>query len=101
YSAIQLDLIKGYKDAIIEAQQEWEQMTPFQRFAAGGSEGGFVTRAIYQYKRNYIDPLMKEMEPVLEEFRVEGTDQMSGVLLRILDEGFEHGGSPLTVLAEA
>jgi len=44
---------------------------------------------------------MEEMEPVLEEFGIEGTDQMTEALIRILTEGFEQGGNPATFSGSA
>ncbi|HZJ99463.1 MAG TPA: hypothetical protein VFC79_05635, partial [Tissierellaceae bacterium] len=100
FSAMNRDILQSIGKTSKEASDEWDKMNPVQRFFAGGSKDQHVYNAIQNYKKNFSDPIIKELKENFGELGVKSGNDLNKAIDDVIKRGFEidpyYGAATLT-----
>lgn len=90
YDAVQEDIIRKASDAKERAVQEWNDMNWFEKWWNGGSEEGYVKKAMTNYQDNVISPVSQTINDSFKELEVEGSSWATSAMSNVLDSLFSY-----------
>lgn len=81
---IQYDLIDEITAQIDGAKKKWDEMNWFEQLIYGFDEDEYIREQVNSYKRNYIDPLSKDIEESFSALGIDGAGWSSDAAEEII-----------------
>ena len=89
FDYVQDDMIRKTTKFKEKAVKEWNDMSAWQQFWAGGSEAEFVEKAMDNYKKNIITPISKQIDETFDRLGVDGSAWATSAMDEIMRAMFD------------
>ena len=94
YTNLQNDVLAGVDNVTAEAQKKWDSMNGWQRFWSGSSsEAEYVSKAIQTYRKEFADPISKDIQGSMDELGTDGSVWLSDAIDKIMNTSFKYSSS--------
>ena len=92
--ALQDDLINNISTIMSDAEEEWNNMSAWEKLFHPDGMDGFIKERVDAYKADYIDPLSSEIETNMEQLGVDGAGWASDAADEIINSLFDYDDRP-------
>ena len=89
FDTIQTHMIEKATESNENAKEAWNDKNWFAQWWAGGSQAGYVNKALKNYTDNIVDPINKHIDESFKTLDVDGSGWASDAMDSILDAFFD------------
>lgn len=94
YDNIQTDVLAGIDNVSQVAAAKWDSMNGWQRFWSGsGSEAEYVSKAIMTYRKDFVQPMSKDIQSSMDELGTKGTTWATAAVDEIMQNAFSYSAN--------